>query len=110
MTVVTKNNGVFIIEPDSRLDTNTSPEIEQKITEAVESGETKVIFDFANTDYISSAGLRVVLKTAKILKPKGGHVVLCNSNEQIDEVLEISAFLMMVKCHDTLDKAIASFG
>lgn len=107
--ISSNNNGVFIIMPGGRLDTNTSPEAEEMMVAAVEAGETKVVFDFSKTDYISSAGLRVILKAAKILKPKSGNVSLCNANEQIDEVLEISGFLTMIKCYDTLDDAISSF-
>lgn len=110
MSVMTNSNsGILVVIPDGRLDTNTSPEVEKIIVEAIESGEKKVLFDFSKTDYLSSAGLRVILKSAKLLKPKGGNVMLCNTNEQIYEVLEISGFLNMVKCHDSLDTAIASF-
>ena len=110
MSFITSNkSGVFIIIPNGRLDTNTSPEVEQAVIDAVESGETKMVFDFSKTEFISSAGLRVILKAAKILKPKNGSVSLCNSNEQIDEVLEISGFLTMIKCHDSIDAAISDF-
>ena len=109
MSILTsQNDGVFIVMPNGRLDTNTSPEAEQVIVAAIDNGQTKIAVDFAKTEYISSAGLRVVLKTAKLLKPKNGAVVLCNANEQIHEVLEISGFLNMVKCFDSLDKATAS--
>ena len=111
MSIITNNNdGVFVVVPSGRLDTNTSPEAEKVLIESIESGEKKVLFDFSQTDYLSSAGLRIILKAAKLLKPKGGHVMLCNTNEQIYEVLEISGFLNMVKCHDSLEAAIAAFG
>ena len=103
-----QSEGVFIVMPSGRLDTNTTPEAEKMVVTAIESGETKVAVDFAKTEYISSAGLRVILKTAKLLKPKGGSVALCNANEQIHEVLEISGFLNMVKCYNSLDEAIAA--
>jgi anti-anti-sigma factor len=107
MSIITSsNNGVFIIMPDTRLDTNTSPEAEQLIMAAIESGENKIIIDFSKTDYISSSGLRVILKTAKILKPKNGKTALCNTNKQIYEVLEISGFLSVLKSFDSLDDAM----
>jgi anti-anti-sigma factor len=104
--ITTTNNGVFIVIPDGRLDTNTSPEAEQLIMAAIESGENKVVVDFSKTDYISSSGLRVLLKTAKALKPKNGTTALCNTNKQIHEVLEISGFLGVLKAFDSLDDAM----
>jgi len=105
-TLTTTNDGVFIVIPDGRLDTNTSPEVEKLIMAAIERGENKVIIDFSKTDYISSSGLRVILKTAKVLKPKNGTTALCNANKQIHEVLEISGFLGVLKAFDSLDDAM----
>jgi anti-sigma B factor antagonist len=104
--ITTTKNGVFIAMPDGRLDTNTSPEAEQLIMAAIENGENKVIIDFSKTDYISSSGLRVILKTAKVLKPKNGTAALCNTNKQIYEVLEISGFLGVVNTFNSLDDAM----
>ena len=108
MSIITSNDsGVYIVMPNGRLDTNTSPEAESLIINALDSGETKVVIDFSKTEFISSAGLRVILKTAKVLKPKNGALALCNANEQIQEVLDISGFLGMINAVDSLDDAIA---
>ena len=109
MSMETKNEqGVFVISPVGRLDTNTSPDAEKMIVEAIDSGENNVVMDYKSTEYISSAGLRVVLKTAKLLKPKGGVIVVCNGNEQIIEVFEISGFSGMVASFNSLEEAISS--
>jgi len=104
--ITSTNDGVFIIMPNGRLDTNTSPEAEQLVMDAIEQGENKVIFDFSKTDYISSSGLRIILKTAKALKPKNGATALCNANQQIHEVLEISGFLAVLDAFNSLDDAL----
>jgi len=107
MGISTSNiGGVFIVTPSGRLDTNTSPEAEKLISDAIDGDERKVVVDFSETEYISSAGLRVILKTAKLLKPKKGAVALCNANEQIEEVLEISGFIEMIMLLDSLDEAV----
>ncbi|WP_157828116.1 STAS domain-containing protein [Paraglaciecola sp. MB-3u-78] len=103
-----KEQGVFVISPIGRLDTNTSPDAERLIVEAIDSGEKNVVMDYTSTEYISSAGLRVVLKTAKLLKPKGGVIVVCNGNEQITEVFEISGFSGMVASFNSLEEAVSS--
>jgi anti-anti-sigma factor len=101
-----KSEGILVAIPDGRLDTSNAAEAEQQIVEQIEAGEGKIAVDFSKTNYISSAGLRIILKAAKLLKQKGGSIVLCNANEQIHEVLEISGFLTMLNCTDSLDEAV----
>jgi anti-sigma B factor antagonist len=100
-----KNAGVLIVKPNGRLDTHTSPEADALIASAIEQGETRILVDFAVTDYISSAGLRVLLKATKQLKQAGGAFALCNANEQIREVLEISGFATIMHCYGNLEEA-----
>lgn len=105
-TLFTEMNNCLVVIPIKRLDTNNSPEVAEKITEKIEDGEQKVVFDLGQTDYVSSAGLRVILVTAKLLKQKKGKMALCNANDQILEVLEISGFHSIVKHLDNLDEAV----
>ena len=105
--LISRNQGVVIAIPSGRLDTNNAPEAEELIVQEIDKGQFRVVVDFAKTNYISSAGLRVILKTLKLLKQKdNGAIALCNANEQIQEVLEITGFLTMIKCHTSLDEAI----
>ncbi|HFD81585.1 MAG TPA: anti-sigma factor antagonist [Gammaproteobacteria bacterium] len=102
-----KIEGVFVIMPNGRLDTNNYMEAEKLVAESIEAGERKIIFDFSKTDYISSSGLRVILQAAKLLH-KDGAIALCNANEQIHEVLEISGFLDMIRHFGNLKEAMAA--
>ena len=106
--LIAKKNEVVIVMPDGQLDTNTSPEAENMLTERIDAGEIRIVVDFSKTDYMSSAGLRVILKTASLLERKGGGFALCNANEQIVEVLQISGFLEIVKYFSSLDDAVAA--
>jgi anti-sigma B factor antagonist len=103
-----KNAGVLILMPNGRLDTQSAPEADQLITGAMEQGETRILVDFGKTDYISSAGLRVLLKATKHLKQSGGAFGLCNANAQIREVLEISGFATIMSCYTSLDEALGT--
>ena len=106
--LVAKRGEVVIVMPDNQLDTNTSPETEKMLTAQLDAGETRIVIDFSKTDYMSSAGLRVILKTASLLQEKGGGFALCNANEQIVEVLEISGFLEIVKYFPSLQDAVTA--
>ena len=81
--------------------------LEKKLFDAIENGEKKVIVDFKDLDYISSAGLRVVLKATKTLKGSGGAFVLCSLQDYVKEVFEISAFDSYLPITPTMDDAMS---
>ena len=107
---ISKSGEVTVAAVEGRLDTTTAPAAESTITEAIDGGATKIVIDFSATDYISSAGLRVILKAAKTLHQKDGKLALCSANEQILEVLEMSGFLTMMSHHETLEAAVEAVG
>ena len=86
----TLENGVLIVALQGRLDTTTAPQLEQELMASLD-GVTALRFDFAELDYISSAGLRVLLTSQKRMN-KQGTMVVCNVNETIGEVFEITGF------------------
>lgn len=87
--MVEKEPGVFIFSPSGRLDTNTYQELESRVDDLLLGSPMMVIFDMADLDYISSMGLRVILKTQKNMKKRGGSVMLTNMKPQIEKVFEI---------------------
>ncbi len=104
-----KQNGIRILGLLGRLDSNTSPEFEKKIFEVIEDGTRSVIVDFESLDYISSAGLRVLLKAAKEIKRSEGKIVLCSMKEYIKEVFEIAGFVSLFPITSTVGDAIKEF-
>ncbi len=100
-------SGVFVVVPDGRLDTNNHAEAEALVLGHVSKGDERLVFDFSKTDYISSSGLRVILLAAKKVRAGGG-IALCNANEQVSEVLEISGFLDIIKHYPSLEEAVNS--
>ncbi len=85
-----KNGGNLEISVSGRLDTTTAPELEAKIKEAID-GTENLTLNFQNLEYISSAGLRVLLSAQKIMN-KQGKMVVKNVNETINEVFDITGF------------------
>ena len=73
-----------------RLDTNTAPQLEPVIKNELD-GVKKLVFDMEKLDYISSAGLRVLLATQKIMN-KQGEMIIRNANKDIMEVFQITGF------------------
>jgi anti-anti-sigma factor len=83
---------VSVLDFSGNLDTNSSPAAESKVNGLLEEGHDKILFNFKDLNFISSSGLRVLLATAKKLKISGGRMVVCNLNETVQEVFDISGF------------------
>lgn len=101
-----KQADTLVIKPGKRLDTSTSPEIDRQISAHIEAGEIRIVFDFEGTDYLSSAGLRVMMKTVKAVAKRGGSVGLCHANKHVREVLDMCGLRSKFKVGKTLDKTI----
>ena len=84
------NGSTLNIALEGRLDTVTAPDLEQELKGSMDSAEALVL-DFAKLDYISSAGLRVLLSAHKVMSKKGGMKVV-NVNEIVNEVFDVTGF------------------
>ena len=80
----------LVIELSGRLDTVTSPDLEAELKDSLE-GVEDLVMDFKNLEYISSAGLRVLLTAQKTMN-KQGKMTITNVNETIMEILDITGF------------------
>ena len=87
--VLNETNAKIIVA--GRLDTQTAPELEKEIDEVV-SNLKELIFDMSKLEYISSAGLRVILKAQKIMNTKGS-MKLTGVSDNIMEVFDITGFI-----------------
>ena len=91
MTIEKKMNGnELVIALEGRLDTMTSPELEAELNQSL-AGADSLTLDFSKLEYISSAGLRVLLSAHKAMSAKGGMKVT-NVNEIVQEVFEVTGF------------------
>lgn len=86
----TANGNELVIALAGRLDTTTAPQLDEEV-KAID-GITKLVFDFAALEYISSAGLRVLLSAQKIMN-KQGSMVIKNVNEEIREIFDVTGFI-----------------
>src|ERR1041385_9203188 len=87
-----KKGNVTILKLKGRLDAITSPPIEKYIFECINNGCRQILLDFSAVDYLSSAGMRMLLATTKKLKTLSGKLVLCSVNVNVMDILRMSAF------------------
>jgi len=102
-------NGINIFKLNGRLDSNTSQGFEKKVFQAISDGSKNMIVDFKDLDYISSAGLRVILKATKALKREDGQIMLCAMQDYVKEVFEIAGFDSFLPIVTTMDEALNAF-
>jgi anti-sigma B factor antagonist len=104
-----KENAISIFKLNGRLDSNTSQGFEKKIFQAITDGSKHMVIDFKDLDYISSAGLRVILKATKALKREDGRIMLCSMQDYVKEVFEIAGFDSFLPIVPNLEDALKSF-
>lgn len=92
----TYNGKELTIEIEERIDTVTAPKFENEINDEIGNFDS-LILDFTNLEYISSAGLRVLIATQKKLKPEDIPMVIKNVNDTISEIFRMSGFDKILK-------------
>lgn len=99
-------NDIVLFEIKGNLDTTTAPDAETEINKTLIENPGKVIIDLGQTEYVSSAGLRIFLATAKKLGASGGKLRLCSANETVKDVLEMSGFVTFLELLNSRAEAL----
>jgi len=102
-----KEGNAFVVKANGRLDTISAPEFEKSLSKWMEQGKSKFILDLEGLEYISSAGLRSILLSAKRLKAVKGTLAFCCLSPMVAEVFSLSNFGSLFALHDTLEKALS---
>ncbi len=100
-----KENDILIVTINGRLDSNTYEQLGEKMT-AITAGN-KIVIDFSELDYISSAGLRIILMNAKKMKKAGGQFRLCGMKDFIKEIFDIAGFSKILNIDPVLANSIS---
>ena len=98
-----------IVSLQGQINSTNAASTEAEILALVTAGQKNLLLDFAALDYISSAGLRLVLVVAKRLKQDNGQLLLCGMQSHIREVFDISGFLAILNVADTRTEALTRF-
>lgn len=86
----TQNDTALTLALEGRLDTTTAPQLEAELKKSL-NGITDLVLDMSALEYLSSAGLRVILSAQKVMN-KQGNMVVRNANETIQEIFEVTGF------------------
>ncbi len=103
-----KIDNVVIISIEGDLDAKNGPELAQFFKDQMDDS-MNLIADFSKVEFISSAGLRVLLATLKEARRQGGDLRLAATQKNVDKVLTISGFTRIIKNYKNVDEAIKSY-
>lgn len=99
---------VLVLVPAGRLDSGSAAAFEEVLLGPIDAGRTRLVIDLGDLEYISSAGLRVLLMAAKRLRQADGRLALCAVRDHIVDVFEISGFLSIFTVTAGRDEALAT--
>ena len=110
MQITTRESyDVLVVDIEGRLDTNTSGDGYDEMVRIAKGGNKKIVVNLKELEYVSSAGLRVLLLVAKLVQASGGQVKFCEPSDQVKQALEISGFNSLLKLYGSEGEAIKSF-
>lgn len=100
----------LILDPEGRLDSISAKDFEEKVRGYIDGGEKSILLDFSMVDYISSAGLRVVLTLARHQQEKNGNLAICSLVGAVKDIFRVSGFDAIVDIYVDRESAISKLG
>ena len=100
---------VLVVDMSGRLDNATSGDAGDRLVAIVQGEHRQILLNLERVDYVSSAGLRIILRGAKLLQVKRGEMRICGAKDDVREVLVTSGFNSLVKVHATEKEAFSAF-
>lgn len=101
-----KEKNAVIVSVKGRMDAVTAPEFERNLSDLIAKGENTFLLNFGGLEYISSAGLRSILATAKKMKEKQGKILFAGLHGPVEEVFKISGFNSIFKMFNSEEAAL----
>jgi len=100
---------VLIVKIIGRLDAISAPQVDKKVSGLIDMGNKFILMDFSGVDYLSSAGMRLLLSATKRLKGKEGKFVISGINDDVLEVLKMAGFDHILSIANTREAALIDF-
>jgi len=106
---VSQNGEVTLVEVEGQLIVGNRQELKQRVLEQLEGGDRKFVIDFANTGYIDSSGLGVLVSLSKKIREQGGELRLSSLNEDLRTLFELTKLDTLFRITDTKEEALEGF-
>jgi anti-sigma B factor antagonist len=110
MKIIIEQQGrVTIVKPTGFADAVTASTLAEVLAGQLQAGNSSLVVDLDQLEYMSSAGLRVLLGTLKDARRQGGDLRVTNARGEVLQILEMSGFTNVVQIHSTLAEAVSSY-
>jgi len=106
---VKENNNISIIELSGYLDAHTAPDLEKTFDELINNNKFKVIVNFENLNYISSAGLGVFMAYIETMRENNGDIKFCCLKAEVYNIFNLLGFPVLYDFFDSLTEAVKKF-
>ncbi len=103
------DNSILVLNPLGRIDGTNAKAFEEALLGRIDAGDNNILMNFEGINYISSAGLRVLLMAAKRTSQSAGKLALCAVQDHIQEVFKFSGFSEIIPIHEDRPKALNTF-
>lgn len=103
-----RESGALVLKTEGRVDGSTAALFQDGIKSSITPDDKRVILDLEKLDYISSAGLRIILLIAKDLKQQESKFAICSLSDSVLEIFTMSGFNQIITIHDSPAAAIAA--
>ncbi len=101
-----QQNGVIVVAPHGRIDSTTASGLDAHLAGLAKAGQSRIVIDFSRVDYISSAGLRVMLALAKRVRDAKGALALCALDDTVRQVFELAGFVPLFSIEPSREGAL----
>lgn len=91
--------GRCVLRLEGRIDAVTSPSLDREITHLFDTGHKRLLLDFLKVDYLSSAGMRLLLSSTKKFKGAQGHFALCNLDDEVMDIIKVAGFERVLRIY-----------
>jgi len=110
LSIETDNTkSVSVMKVKGRVDSDTAPELDEALTKLLQDNKNKIVLNLQAVEYMSSAGLRAVVKAYQSAKKSGGDVRLASVSSPVEVVLRTVGMMQMLQMYPTDQEAMASF-
>lgn len=101
--------GTVLIRCEGRLDATSSPQLETFMNSLVDKKKNRIVIDFSRIDYLSSAGMRLLLSMTKRLKSADGKLALCAVHDDVMEIIRMAGFEQILNIYDSEQDVLKAF-
>jgi len=106
---VAQKSGAALVQISGSVDSLTCDEAQTFLDGQIESGQMYLVVDLSQVDYLSSAGLRVLLSALKSARQRGGNLYLAGLQDNVRKVLDLAGFTSIFKIFPTVEEAVGAF-